>query len=306
MNIVFMGTPYFATGVLQGLLDNNYNISLVVTQPDKLVGRKKQIEFSSVKKMALENNIEVFQPINIKNDYQRILDCNPDVIITCAYGQIIPKQVLDFPKYKCINVHGSLLPKLRGGAPIQKSIIYGHKTTGITIMYMAPKMDSGDILLQEEVEIDIKDTYKTLADKLMIIGRDLLLKALPLLFENKLTPIKQNEAEVTFAYNISREEEKIDFSKTSLEIYNQIRGLNPNPVSYAVLDNNIIKIYESELIDFDSNEVVGKILSNKELIVKTLDGAIKITKLQLAGKNIVTGKEFMNGSFKKFNSDIFE
>lgn len=306
MNIVFMGTPYFATGVLQGLLDNNYNISLVVTQPDKLVGRKKQIEFSSVKKMALENNIEVFQPINIKNDYQRILDCNPDVIITCAYGQIIPKQVLDFPKYKCINVHGSLLPKLRGGAPIQKSIIYGHKTTGITIMYMAPKMDSGDILLQEEIEIDIKDTYKTLADKLMIIGRDLLLKALPLLFENKLTPIKQNEAEATFAYNISREEEKIDFSKTSLEIYNQIRGLNPNPVSYAVLDNNIIKIYESELIDFDSNEVVGKILSNKELIVKTLDGAIKITKLQLAGKNIVTGKEFMNGSFKKFNSDIFE
>jgi methionyl-tRNA formyltransferase len=301
-----MGTPYFATGVLQGLLDNNYNISLVVTQPDKLVGRKKQIEFSSVKKMALENNIEVFQPINIKNDYQRILDCNPDVIITCAYGQIIPKQVLDFPKYKCINVHGSLLPKLRGGAPIQKSIIYGHKTTGITIMYMAPKMDSGDILLQEEIEIDIKDTYKTLADKLMIIGRDLLLKALPLLFEDKLTPIKQNEAEVTFAYNISREEEKIDFSKTSLEIYNQIRGLNPNPVSYAVLDNNIIKIYESELIDFDSNEAVGKILSNKELIVKTLDGAIKITKLQLAGKNIVTGKEFMNGSFKKFNSDIFE
>ena len=196
MNIVFMGTPYFATGVLQGLLDNNYNISLVVTQPDKLVGRKKQIEFSSVKKMALENNIEVFQPINMKNDYQRILDCNPDVIITCAYGQIIPKQVLDFPKYKCINVHGSLLPKLRGGAPIQKSIIYGHKTTGITIMYMAPKMDSGDILLQEEIEIDIKDTYKTLADKLMIIGRDLLLKALPLLFENKLTPIKQNEAEV--------------------------------------------------------------------------------------------------------------
>ena len=306
MNVVFMGTPVFAAEVLQGLLDANYNISLVVTQPDKLVGRKQVLEFSSVKKLALENNIEVFQPVKIKSDYQRILDAKPDIIITCAYGQIIPGVLIDYPKYRCVNVHASLLPKLRGGAPIQKSIIYGCEKTGITIMYMDRKMDSGDILSQEEVVIEYKDTYQSLSDKLMKVGTNLLLDTLPSIFDGSVKPIKQDESEVTFAYNISREEEKIDFNKTSLEIYNQVRGLNPNPVSYALLENNIIKIYESEIVDYNGNEACGTILPGKELIVKTLDGAIKILKLQLAGKNIVTGKEFVNGSFKKFKTNIFE
>ena len=198
LKVVFMGTPEFAVGVLDALIKET-DVRLVVSQPDKMVGRKKELKSTPVKLKALENNIEVFQPNKIREDYQRIVQINPDIIITCAYGQIIPKALLDLPKLGCINVHASLLPKLRGGAPIHKCLIDGYSKTGITIMYMDEKMDSGDIISQEEYVIKEDDNVGKLHDILSNIGAELLIKTLPSIINKTNKRIKQNEAEVTYA-----------------------------------------------------------------------------------------------------------
>ena len=204
--VVFMGTPEFSVPVLEMLIENT-NVIMVVTQPDSYVGRHHdELKFSPVKQVAIDNNIEVFQP---------------DVIITCAYGQIIPTELLEIPKYKAINVHASLLPKLRGGSPLHRAIINGYKETGITIMYMAPGMDDGDIITQKSIKIEETDNVGTIHDKLSILGRDLLKETLPNIFSGNITRTKQDESKVTFAYNIKREEEKIDFNKTKEEVFNQ-------------------------------------------------------------------------------------
>lgn len=297
--VVFMGTPEFAVPVLKKLIENT-NVVLVVTQPDKQSGRHLELTYSPVKKVALDNKIEVFQPIKIKEDYQIIIDKNPDIIITCAYGQIIPKILLDFPKYNAINVHASLLPKLRGGAPIHKAIIDGYEETGITIMYMSEKMDAGDIISQESLKIDIKDNVGTLHDKLSDIGAKLLIDTLPSIFNETNKRIKQNDEDATFAYNISREEEKIDFNKTSIEVYNQIRGLYPFPTAYATLNNNIIKICESDLID-DISGKVGEIteINKMGIIVKCKDKSIIIKRLKPSGKKEMNSIDFANGIGKE-------
>ena len=297
--VVFMGTPEFAVPVLKKLIENT-NVVLVVTQPDKQSGRHLELTYSPVKKVALDNKIEVFQPTKIKEDYQVIIDKKPDIIITCAYGQIIPKILLDFPKYKAINVHASLLPKLRGGAPIHKAIIEGYEETGITIMYMSEKMDAGDIISQESLKIDIKDNVGTLHDKLSDIGAKLLIDTLPSIFDETNKRIKQNEKDVTFAYNISREEEKIDFNKTSIEVYNQIRGLYPFPTAYATLNNNIIKICESNIID-DISGTVGEIteINKMGIIVKCKDKSILIKRLKPSGKKEMNSIDFANGIGKE-------
>ena len=297
--VVFMGTPEFAVPVLKKLIENT-NVVLVVTQPDKQSGRHLELTYSPVKKVALDNKIEVFQPTKIKEDYQVIIDKKPDIIITCAYGQIIPKILLDFPKYKAINVHASLLPKLRGGAPIHKAIIDGYEETGITIMYMSEKMDAGDIISQESIKIDIKDNVGTLHDKLSDIGAKILIDTLPSIFDETNKRIKQNEKDVTFAYNISREEEKIDFNKTSIEVYNQIRGLYPFPTAYATLNNNIIKICESNIID-DISGTVGEIteINKMGIIVKCKDKSILIKRLKPSGKKEMNSIDFANGIGKE-------
>ena len=207
-----MGTPEFSVPILEGLIDN-YNVVGVVTQPDKPVGRGGKISISPIKSVALNNNVEVFQPLKIRDDYQNIINLKPDIIITAAYGQIIPKVLLDYPKYGCINVHASLLPKLRGGAPIHHAIIDGYDKTGITIMYMDEGMDTGDIISIQEVKITNDDTMISLHDKLRIIGRDLLLKTLPNIISGKINRIKQNNLDATYGYNIKKDEEKIDFKK---------------------------------------------------------------------------------------------
>lgn len=296
LKIVYMGTPDFSVGPLINLIEN-YDVIGIVTQPDKEVGRKKEIKFSPVKEVALENNIKLFQPVKIKEEYKDILDLNPDIIITCAYGQIIPKEVLDYPKYKCINIHASLLPKLRGGAPIHKAIIDGYDKTGVTIMYMDEKMDSGDILYQKEIKIEDDDNAGTLFDKLSTLGSQMIIEFLPKLISNDFTRIKQKEEEVTFAYNITREEEKIDFNKKTRDVYNQIRGLYPWPVSYTTLDDKKVKIYESKIGTSSKNGRIGEIIEiNKDSIgVKTLDGEILITKLQFEGKKMIDVKSYLNG-----------
>lgn len=296
MNIIYMGTPEFSVGPLKELI-KEYNVSLVVTQPDRKVGRKQEIKYSPVKEFALENGIEVFQPEKIREDYQYILDKKPDLIITCAYGQIIPKEILDYPKYKCINIHASLLPKYRGGAPIHHAIINGDEYTGITIMYMDEKMDSGDILYQEKLPIEETDNVGTMFNRLSVLGSKMIVDFLPKFINGEITPIKQNEDEVTYAYNISKEDEKIDFNTNSKDIFNKIRGLNPFPVSYGLLDDKRVKFYNSKIGSSNKSGSVGEIINIYEdgIGIKTTDGEIVITELQFEGKKKSSVKEYLNG-----------
>ncbi len=297
INVVFMGTPDFGVPILEGLIEN-YNVIGVVTQPDKKVGRKQQLRHTPIKVVALDNHIKVLQPTNIKEEYQDVVDLKPDIIVTCAYGQIVPKEILEAPKYGCINVHASLLPKLRGGAPIQKSIIDGYQKTGITIMFMAEKMDAGDIISQKETIITDDDTFGSLHDRLSIMGRELLLETMPNIISGNIERTKQNEDEVTYAYNIKREDEKIDFNKNTREIFNHIRGLNPFPAAFTTLDDKIIKVYKASMAD----RVYTKAL-NGEIVavykdgigVSTKDGEIIINEIKIEGKNKVKVKDYLNG-----------
>ena len=309
MRVVFMGTPDFAVNVLQGLIDN-YEVVGVVCQPDKKVGRKQELVYSPIKKLALENNILVLQPKKIRLEYKEVLDLEPDIIITCAYGQIIPKEILDYPKLGCINVHASLLPKLRGGAPIHKAIIDGYKETGITIMYMDVKMDNGDIISQSKTTILDTDNLESLHDRLSIMGRDLLLETLPSIIDGTNNRIKQNEEEVTFAYNIKREEEHISFEKSSLEIFNLVRGLDPVPSSYAILDGLEMKIIHCEINDKKyPNNKCGEIveISKMGIVVVSGDGSVVLTKIKPFGKKSMDAYSFANGISKdKLIGKVFE
>lgn len=309
LKILFMGTPDFSVNVLKGLIDN-YDVVGVVTQPDKEVGRKREIKFSPVKELALENDIRVYQPKKIKEEYEDLLKLDVDMIVTCAYGQIIPKILLDFPKFGCINVHASLLPKLRGGAPIHKAIINNYPRTGVTIMYMVEKMDAGDIISQIDTPIYPSDNVGTLHDRLSEMGTKLLLDTIPNIISGVINPIKQNEEEVTYAWNISREEEKIDFNKDTIDIFNQIRGLNPWPGAYAMLDGNVVKIYNSRISESffttRKNGEIGKVYEDG-IGVSTNDGEIIITELQFAGKRRMTVKEYLNGvNPEKLIGKVFE
>ena len=303
LKVIFMGTPDFSVNVLNSLIHNT-NVIGVVTKPDKLVGRKQILTVSAVKKVALENNIKVMQPTKIREEYQSIIDLNPDIIITCAYGQFLPKEILDYPKYGCINVHASLLPKLRGGAPIHKAIIDGYTTTGITIMYMGLKMDNGDIISQKSIEIEKTDNVGTLHDKLSLLGTELLMETLPSIVNGQANRIVQNEEEVTFAYNISREDEHINFNKTKIEVFNQIRGLNPWPVSYTILDDKEIKIYEAII-----GEDIYKEKTNGEIVrlykdgigVKVSDGEIILKIIKPSGSKKMSVKDYLNGFEEKNN-----
>lgn len=292
-----MGTPEFSVPVLEALIEN-YQVVGVVTQPDKEVGRHHEIKPTPVKEVALKNNIVVFQPQRIKKEYQEILDLKADLIVTCAYGQMIPKEILEAPQYGCINVHASLLPKLRGGAPIHRAIINNETRTGVTIMYMVEKMDAGDILAQVDTPIYKEDNVGILHDRLSKMGAKLLIETIPDLIAGKIKPIPQNEEEVTYAWNIKREEEKIDFNRRTIDIYNQIRGLNPWPGGYALLDGKVVKIYEARISDSffttKKNGEIGKIYEDG-IGVSTKDGEIIITKLQPSGKRKMLAKEYLNG-----------
>lgn len=302
LKVVFMGTPVFAVPILNSLIEN-CNVIGVVTKPDS------NNSYPPIKNVAISNNIPVFQPKNIKVEYQDILNLNPDVIITCAYGQFIPAAILDYPKYKCINVHASILPKLRGGAPIHRAIINGYKKTGITIMYMDLTMDTGDILSVSETEISDLDTVGTLHDRLSLMGATLLIDTLKSLLKGDITPIKQDNSLATFAPNIKREDERIDFSKTKEELFNLIRGLNPFPGAYSTLDGKIVKIYSSRIsydYNFSSYGEVTNIYKDG-IGVSTKNGEIIITEIQIEGKKRMTVLEYLNGIQNKesFKGKVF-
>ncbi len=300
LKVVYMGTPEFAVPTLEMLIDIT-NVVGVVTQEDKEVGRKKVLTPSPVKVCALDHDIKVLTPHRIKEDYQDIIDLDPDIIITCAYGQIVPKELLDFPYYGCINIHGSILPDYRGASPIQTAIMNGDAETGITIMYMDEQMDTGNIINMDKIDIDIKDTYGTLSDKLSLVGRDLLLKTLPKIIADDNWNIKQDDGAATYTKKITREQERLDFNKTRKEVYDYIRALNPTPLANILLNGEEIKIVEAEIGDESTGEVgVITDVDKKSFSIQCLDGKINITKIKRAGKNIMDVASFLNG-YNKMN-----
>lgn len=295
LEIVFMGTPEFAVPVLQGLIDN-YKIRAVVTQPDR-PGNHGQINVSPIKKLASQHAILVLQPEHIKEEYQEIVNLNPDLIITCAYGQIIPRQLLEAPRLGCINVHASLLPKLRGGAPIHKAIIEGHSKTGITIMYMNTKMDEGDIITQREIPILDTDTASSLHDKLSVLGKDLLLETLPSIIDGTNSRTPQDSSLATYAFTLRKEDEKLNFEKTKKQLYNQIRGLNSWPGSYCVFEGKILKVWEAYITENYPIGFNGQITAiyKDGIGVKVSNGEIVLKTVQLEGKNKMNAVDFYNG-----------
>lgn len=295
--IIFMGTPDFSVPVLEGLI-SNYKVRAIATQPDKPVGRKGELKGSPVKEVALKHNILCLQPNKINEALQEINALEPDLIITCAYGQILPLELLLIPRLGCINVHASLLPKLRGGAPIHRAIIEGHSKTGITVMYMAEKMDAGDIISMQEIPILDDDTASSLHEKLSILGRDLLLETLPSILNGTNKRVKQDESEATFAFVIKREDEKIDFSKTKRQIVNQVRGLNSWPGAYCMYGDSVMKVWKCHRTDnvFD-DAYPGQItaLYDDGFGVKVGNGEVVFTEIQLAGKGRMKASDFVNG-----------
>ncbi|MBP0724857.1 methionyl-tRNA formyltransferase [Bacillus sp. RG28] len=299
--IVFMGTPDFSVNVLRTLIEEKYNVVGVVTQPDRPVGRKRVLTPPPVKVEALKHDIPVFQPekIRLAEEVEKVLALEPDLIVTAAFGQILPKEILETPKFGCINVHASLLPELRGGAPIHYSIIQGKKETGVTIMYMVEKLDAGDMISKVVVPIEERDHVGTLHDKLSVAGAELLSQTIPNLLNGEINPEKQDESKATFAWNIKREEEKIDWTKTGEEIYNHVRGLHPWPVAYTTLNGDVMKVWWSEKVITSKNAKPGEIIEVEAdgFIVSTgNDVAIKITDLQPAGKKRMDAKQYLNGA----------
>lgn len=310
LKIVFMGTPEFSVPILEALY-NTYEVVGVVTQPDKFVGRKKELQMSPVKKFALEKGLKIFQPIKIREEYEDIIALNPDLIVTAAYGQIVGMKLLNAPKYKSINVHGSLLPKHRGGAPIQRAIMNGDKVTGITIMYMAKKMDAGDILAQKELEILDNDTSTTLFEKMSLLGRDLLMETIPNLIEGKITPIKQDEEAATFSYNIESAEEEIAFTKDARVIERTLRALLDEPGMYFYFNgfkdpNDRIKVYDLKVGNTTHNVNPGEIVNiNKKYFTMACGNntTIDIYEVQPVGKKRMKAVDFINGGLKKYRKE---
>lgn len=294
--VIFMGTPVFATSILQQLIDLDQNIVLVVSQPDRMVGRKKEKKSTPVKELALKHDIPVFQPEKLKLEIEPILEAKPDIIITCAYGQMVPKVILECPTIGCFNVHGSLLPRWRGGAPIHHAIMAGDKQAGITLMEMISKMDAGDMIASMAIDLHVGETMSQLHDRLMVVAASLLKLEWDNLVSKNYTPIKQDEELVTYGYNIQREEEKIDWNQDGVSIERLVRGLNGHPGAYTILDGQTIKVWAVKFEKSQLNKVPGMIVLTKDQVgVEVRDGIIWFDVIQLAGKKAVNVKDLLNG-----------
>ncbi|MGL5245323.1 MAG: methionyl-tRNA formyltransferase [Sarcina sp.] len=300
MNIVFMGTPEFAVPSLEALI-KEFGVKAVFTQPDRPKGRGKKLAMSPVKEMALKYDIPVYQPLRIKNEpetIEELKNMKPDFIIVVAFGQILPKDVLDIPKYGCINLHASLLPKYRGAAPINWCIVKGEKVTGNTTMLMDLGVDTGDMLLKNEVEITDDMTAGDLHDKLMVTGGEMLINTIKGIIEDNITPIKQNDEESCHASMLNKDLAKIDWSLTAKEIHNLIRGLNPWPIALTTYDDTVMKIYKSHIENTKVSKEPGTILLVDKFGIKvaTGDGVLVIEKLQLPNGKPLLVEQFINGN----------
>lgn len=310
--VIFMGTPEFSTGVLKRLIeDETVEVIAVVTQPDRAVGRKKIITPTPVKVVALEHDIPVYQPEKLSGsqELEELMQLDADLIVTAAYGQFLPTKFLNFPRFGAVNVHASLLPKYRGGAPIHYAIMNGDKETGVTIMRMVAKMDAGAIISQRAIPITGEDDVASMFEKLSIVGADLLIETLPALFAGTITEVEQDEALVSFSPNISREQEQIDWNKTAAEVDCFVRGLRPWPTSFTVLNGNRVKMWGVALTDKQTTKAPGSLfVEGGRLYVACGSGTVlEITRLQPAGKAQMDAKAFMNGFSEWLKDDaIFE
>jgi len=299
MKIVFMGTPEFAVPSLQMLLSEGYNVAAVVSQPDRPKGRKRLLTPTPVKEVAIENGIPVLQPMKLRSpeSVDELAKLQPDLIVTAAYGQILPKAVLDLPRLGCINVHGSLLPEYRGGAPIQRSIMNGETVTGVTIMYMAEGLDTGDMISRVEVPITDEDTAGTMFEKLSIAGANLLRETLPELIAGRIEAVKQDDSLATYSPNLTREDERIDWSRSSRDIFNQVRGLVPWSGGFTLWQDEVFKVWSCRVSASASDAVPGTVLAcdTNGIEVKTGDGSIILTQVQPAGKKAMDASEFVRG-----------
>ena len=294
MNVVFMGTPDFAVPSLKAIAQH-HNVLAVFTQPDKPVGRKMVMTPPDVKVCAQELLIPVYQPEKLRegdND-KLIRDLKPDVIVVVAYGQILPESILNIPKYGCINVHGSLLPKYRGAAPIQWSVLNGDEVTGVTTMYMEKGLDTGDILLKEEYKIGINETAGEVFDNLASLGGELILKTLDYAEKGMLNPVKQDDSLSSYAKMLDKSMCKIDFSKTNKEVHNKVRGLCPWPVASTILNGKVLKIFETRLADGNGNP--GEVICTNPLTVACGEGAVVVNSVQLQGKKRMDSNAFLLG-----------
>ncbi|MBP3892162.1 MAG: methionyl-tRNA formyltransferase [Solobacterium sp.] len=308
IRVLFIGTPEFACPILQTLYDEKYNLVAVVSQPDKPVGRKHIIEKTPIHALADELGIPVVQPNKLKEEYASVLAYEPDLIITCAYGQMIPEEVLQYPKYGCLNIHPSLLPKYRGGAPVHRAVWAGDKETGVCLMEMVKAMDAGKVYAKTIVPIAPNDTTSSLNVKLEAVASQLLKEQLPLYLKGELPGVEQDEEGVVIARNISKEEEQVHFSlESAQEAYNHIRALLDWPVAYGMIEGKRIKFYESHLVleenTFEPGFVVG--LEEESLKIALRGGYLYVDVLQPEGKQKMAAKDFMNGAGRNLVGKVF-
>ncbi len=291
---MFMGTPEFAIPALESLLKIS-DVVCVVTKPDALVGRKKVLTPSPIKEFAIKENIPVLTPSKLKEEYHSILDYEPELIVTCAYGKIVPKIILDYPKYGCINIHASILPKYRGSAPMQWAIINGEKETGITLMYMDEKMDTGDIIDIVKIPILDDDDLGSIHDKLSLLGSSILEKNFTKIINNNISRVKQDDAKATLAPMITREMELLDFNDYGKNIINKIRAFSPYPLTRTMINNEEVKIVKARFIKKENTNVGNLIITKNDLGFECLDGIIYLEIIKPVGKKEMPIKSYLNG-----------
>ena len=293
--VVFMGTPDFSVPVLEKLIENT-NVVLVVTKKDSFVGRKKVLTESPIALCAHEHDIEVFKPNKLKDDYEYILNKKPDIIITCAYGNIVPKVVLDYPEYGCVNVHASLLPKYRGASPIVSCLLNGEEETGVTLMYMDEGIDTGNMIMSRSIKIDEEDNSLSLSTKLSNLGANLLIDTLPKIFEGENFDIPQDNEEATYYGLIKREDEHIEFTDTIKNIKNKVRAFAPNPYAFIIIDGIEYKISEVNVEKCETTDIgIIKSVTKNSIDISASDGIVHITRIKPFGKKEMSVKEYFNG-----------
>lgn len=300
MKIVFMGTPDFAAESLKSLIAAGHEILAVVTQPDKPKGRGKAMAISAVKELAIQEEIPVLQPIRVKKDeefLEQLKDLNPDCIVVAAFGQMLPQSILDLPKFGCINVHASLLPKYRGAAPIQWVVVNGEKEAGVTIMHMDIGCDTGDMIIKDQITLDPKETGGSLHDKLAVLGGNLIVKALEMIEQGIAPREAQDESQFTYYGMFKKEDGLIDFCKSAIEIERLIRGLNPWPSAYTSMEGKGLKLWAADVIEGPNKGACGEIIdvTKNEIVVQTGEGYLAITELQLEGKKRMPVAAFLLG-----------
>lgn len=298
LKVIFMGTPEISAYVFEAMINDGYNFIGLIAQPDRPVGRRGELEKVPTKMVAEKYNIPVFQPLKIRKEYDFVKELNPDIIITLAYGQIVPQGLLDIPKYGCLNLHGSLLPKYRGAAPIQFALINGDKVTGMTLMEMVAAMDAGRMYAKKEVVVEDSDNCTSLFKKMGEAAKELILEKLPEYIDGKLLGEEQDESLVTFCPTIKPEQERLDLNLTAKEIWGWIRGLSEHPGAYFMLDGKKLKVYEASLLNEEENHPVGEIIQADKhgLVVQLRKGQLSLLVVQKEGKNKMDYKSFLNGN----------